>query len=277
MSQQPEHLPSMDADYALGDEQIRDYRANGHIGLRGLASPAEIAVYGDAIRTIVKELNYHRKPIHERDTYGKAFIQIGNVWEKSEIVRRFVMARRFAKVAAELMGVEGVRIYHDQALFKEPGGGHTPWHQDQIYWPFDSDKTITMWMPIVPVTEEMGSMTFASGSHEAGYINKLVISDESHRTLRQYIEAKGFGQTTYGAMAAGDATFHAGWTLHSAPGNPTDRMREVMTIIYYADGLKAAEPDSNARKADLAGWLPGVKPGELAASHLNPLVYRAAK
>lgn len=43
--------------------------------------------------------------------------------EKSEIIQRFVMARRFAKVAAELMGVDGVRIYHDQALFKEPSGG----------------------------------------------------------------------------------------------------------------------------------------------------------
>ncbi|MEH7305231.1 hypothetical protein [Neobacillus drentensis] len=78
---------------------------------------------------------------------------------------------------------------------------------------------------------------------------------------------------TYGAMAAGDATFHAGWTMHCAPGNPTDRMREVMTIIYYADGSIAAEPDSNARKNDLAQCLPGVKPGEVAASHLNPLVY----
>jgi hypothetical protein len=46
-----------------------------------------------------------------------------------------------------------------------------------------------------------------------------------------------------------------------------------MTIIYYADDSIAAEPDSNARRNDLAQWLPGVKPGELAASHLNPQVF----
>lgn len=89
------------------------------------------------------------------------------------------------------MGVEGVRIYHDQALYKEPHGGHTPWHQDQIYWPLDTDKTITMWMPLVPISEEVGSMTFASESHRIGYINKMVISDESHRTLAVILKAKG--------------------------------------------------------------------------------------
>jgi ectoine hydroxylase-related dioxygenase (phytanoyl-CoA dioxygenase family) len=171
------------------------------------------------------------------------------------------------------MGVNGVRIYHDQALFKEPYGGHTPWPQDQIYWPFDTDKTITMWMPIVTVPEEMGTMTFASESQKEGYISKVVISDESHRTLQAYIDGKDFEKVTYGAMEAGDATFHAGWTLHSASGNPTKRMREVITIIYFADGTTVSEPDSSARKADLANWLPGTKPGEIAASQLNPLVY----
>ena len=38
---------------------------------------------------------------------------------------------------------KSVRLYHDQALFKEAGGGITPWHQDQHYWPLDTDRTIT--------------------------------------------------------------------------------------------------------------------------------------
>ncbi|MFR9708072.1 phytanoyl-CoA dioxygenase family protein [Paenibacillus sp. MB22_1] len=196
------------------------------------------------------------------------------MWEKSAEIQRFVFARRFAKIAAELMGVDAVRIYHDQALFKEPGGGITPWHQDQIYWPVDTDNFITMWMPLVPVSEDVGSMNFANGSHKFGYISKLAISDESQKTLGQYIEAKGLEVENYGALAAGDATWHYGWTLHSAPGNPTNTMREVMTVIYYADGAKVIEPDTNARKKDLQKWLPGLAPGDLAASKLNPIVYK---
>jgi ectoine hydroxylase-related dioxygenase (phytanoyl-CoA dioxygenase family) len=263
----------LDQDYTLMASDVKNYQKNGHVCLRNVASKSVVDHYGEAIRSVVRNLNDQTKPLHERDTYGKAFIQIGNVWQQSESVKSLVLARRFAKIAAELMGVNGVRIYHDQALFKEPYGGHTPWHQDQIYWPFDTDKTITMWMPIVTVPEEMGTMTFASGSQMEGYISKVVISDESHRTLQAYIDGKDFEKVTYGAMEAGDATFHAGWTLHSAPGNPTKRMREVITIIYFADGITVSEPDSSARKADLANWLPGTKPGEIAASHLNPLVY----
>jgi hypothetical protein len=46
-----------------------------------------------------------------------------------------------------------------------------------------------------------------------------------------------------------------------------------MTVIYFADGLRAVEPDHPFRTFDLHTWLPGVEPGELAASELNPLLY----
>jgi ectoine hydroxylase-related dioxygenase (phytanoyl-CoA dioxygenase family) len=268
-----EKLPELDRGYELTKQLIEGYQNNGHAILRGVADEQEIVAYREVIADLVRELNIQSKPLHERDTYGKAFIQIGNLWTKSKAVKRFVLAKRFAKIAADLMGVSGVRIYHDQALFKEPGGGHTPWHQDQIYWPLDTDKTITMWMPLVAVPEEVGSMTFASHSHNNGFISRQVISDESHKTLAAYIEAKGLSVINYGAMKAGDATFHAGWTLHSAPNNPTDKMREVMTIIYIADGSIIAEPDSNAKENDLAHWFPGLQPGDLAASTINPLVF----
>ncbi|OCT11713.1 phytanoyl-CoA dioxygenase [Paenibacillus pectinilyticus] len=270
---QVNELPLLAENYPLSIEQRESYQRDGHIVLRGVASDAEIASYEPIITDWVKSLNEQDKPLEQRDTYGKAFIQISNLWEKSEEIQRFVFAKRFAQIAADLMGVDGVRIYHDQALFKEPHGGHTPWHQDQNFWPLDTDKTITMWMPLVPISEEVGSMTFASESHLIGYINRLLISDESHRTLAGYIEGKGFKTVSHGAMQAGDATFHAGWTLHSAPGNPTDTMRKVMTIIYYADGSRVAEPDSKARENDLKRWFPDMKPGDVAASVLNPLLY----
>ncbi|TJY42655.1 phytanoyl-CoA dioxygenase family protein [Cohnella pontilimi] len=266
-------LPSLDDERILTAEQIADYQKKGHAVIRNVASQQEIEAYEPLISSWVRKLNNQDKPLEERDTYGKAFIQIGNLWKHNEDIARFTLAKRFAKIAADLMGVEAVRVYHDQALYKEPGGGHTPWHQDQIYWPLDTDKTITMWMPLVPVSEEIGSMTFASESHHLGYINKLQISDESHRTLGGFIKGRGMEEVNYGALAAGDATFHSGWTLHSAPGNPTDHMRKVMTVIYYADGITVAEPDSNARRNDLATWFPGLKPGDLAASPLNPVVY----
>lgn len=264
----------LSSDYVLTKEQVAQYEEEGHVLLRQLASQAVVDHYRPLIVEEVQRLNKETRPLVERDTYGKAFLQISNVWEQSEIVKPFVFARRFAKVAAELMGVDGVRMYHDQALFKESGGGHTPWHQDQIYWPVDTDKTVTLWMPLVNIPEEVGSMIFASGSHHKGYISKLEISDQSHKTLKSYIDGEGLPQVGYGAMSAGDATFHAGWTLHSAPGNPTPNTREVMTVIYVADGTKVLSPDTNARKNDLTRWMPGLSAGDLIDSPLNLLMYR---
>ena len=273
-SVRPVHeLPSLTEDYVLTEEQIASFQRDGHIMLKQVADSREVAMYREEIAEMVRRLNRETRPLKERDAYGKAFLQIMNIWEKSEAVRKFALARRFAKAAAELMGVDGVRIYHDQALFKEPGGGPTPWHQDQIYWPLDTDKMITMWMPLTPIPADVGSLTFATGSHKLGYVSKLEISEDSHKTLAQFIEARGIPTMNYGAMDAGDATFHYGWTLHSAPGNPTGAMREVMTVIYYADGAKVLEPDTNARRRDLARWLPGLAPGDAAASPLNPLVW----
>ena len=44
--------------------------------------------------------------------------------------------------------VEGVRLYADQALYKKPHGGYTPWHCDAVYWPLATDKAITAWIPL---------------------------------------------------------------------------------------------------------------------------------
>ena len=179
------HLPPLDSDYPLTADQIAQYRRDGHILLRGVASPAEAAAHEPLLTAAVNRFNTETRPLAERDTYGKAFLQVMNLWDRDAAVRPYVLARRFAKIAADLMGVSGVRIYHDQALYKEPGGGHTPWHQDEYYWPLDTDNTITMWMPLTDVVTEMGTLIFASRSGEQGYLSKIPISDESERYFQQ--------------------------------------------------------------------------------------------
>ncbi len=266
-------LPDLKSDYPVTPALVEQYRETGHVLLRAVASPEEVTAYQPVIRAAADRFNTETRALEERDTYGKAFLQIMNLWTRDEGVRRFTQARRFAKIAADLMGVEGVRIYHDQALFKEPGGGPTPWHQDQHYWPLDTEHTITLWMPLVNIPAQVGSMVFGSGSHSLGYVGDLGISDRSDAVLAEFIRERGLEKRSYGAMAAGDATFHAGWTLHSAPGNPTEAMREVMTIIYFADGTRVADPQNKNQESDLRGWLPGLVPGDRAGTKLNPLVY----
>lgn len=265
-------LPILHESFAVDAAQVAEFQKNGHALTRNVLSKDEVAVYREVINNAAYKYNTENRPIEERDTYGKAFLQIMNLWEVDEDVKRFTLAKRFAKIAADLLGVDNVRLYHDQALYKEAGGGFTPWHQDQYYWPLDTKNTVTMWMPLIDITEEMGMLTFASGSQRSGFVENIAISDESEKKLEQYVQEKGFTISRPQFMNAGDATWHYGWTLHSAPGNASKATREVMTIIYFADGAHVTTPQNEHQENDRNRWLNGLEPGVLANSSLNPLV-----
>ncbi len=266
-------LPELTDYKKITDFQIEEFRRNGYVLIPDVLNLDEVSVYRNVINEAANTYNTEKRRLEDRDTYGKAFLQIMNLWEVDEQVRKFTLAKRMGKIAAELLGVENVRIYHDQALYKEPGGGFTPWHQDQYYWPVDTNNTITMWMPLIDITEEMGMLTFASGSQNAGFVENVAISDESESRLERFIKDKGHEVTRAKSMKAGDTSWHYGWTLHSAPGNMSkDIIREVMTVIYIADGAVVTEPQNKHQENDRQRWLCGLKPGDQVASRLNPVI-----
>ena len=78
-------------------------------------------------------------------------------------------------------------------------------------------------------------------------------------------------------MKAGDATFHSGWTVHKAVGNSTPHMRKVMTVIWYEDGVRIAQPMNKMMPIDMERWFPGQKPGDVAGTHLNPVCWSYKK
>ncbi|WP_395340690.1 phytanoyl-CoA dioxygenase family protein [Ningiella sp. W23] len=259
---------------------IAAYQQNGHVRINQVCEKKNIDDFRHQVNLSVnkrKEM-INLAPLEERSTYDKAFLQIMNIWVENPQLAKWILSKRFAGVAAQLMGVEKVRIYHDQALFKEPSGGFTPWHQDQHYWPLETDNCITMWMPLMDITRDMGTLNFASGTSKVGYLGDMPISDDSEAYLSKLCAEQGFDIANYGNMEAGDATFHSGWCLHGAGPNLTNTLREVMTIIWYEDNTKIiARPDPQnrwnaSRENDLATWLPGCSEGEEAASEINPLI-----
>jgi len=270
MNNQVAVLPELDDFKKLPEENIAEFRDKGHTLVKGVLSKNEIEAYRPVIVGAADRYNTEKRKLEDRDTYGKAFLQIMNLWREDAEVKKFVLAKRMAKIAADLMGVENVRLYHDQALFKEAGGGPTPWHQDQYYWPIDTINTVTMWMPLIDIDIEMGMLTFASGSYKNGSIFNFEISDESEGAFDNYVNEHKFPISRAKTMNAGDATWHRGFTIHNAPGNDSDKMREVMTVIYVADGARITPYKNNWQKNDHAKWLMSKSIGGLIDSELNP-------
>ena len=260
----------LDTPFPLTAEQVEFYQQNGYIKLHHVLPADLLEHYRQAISKRVAELSADAVPLEQRDTYGKAFLQVMNLWKESEDVREFVFGKRLAQIAAQLMGVSGVRIYHDQALYKEPGGGITPWHADQYYWPVSNENTVTAWIPLQDTPSEMGPLAFCEKSHRFQIGRDLEISDKSEMTLKEALSAF---RTEDSRFALGDVSFHAGWTFHRAGANVTSRPREVMTIIYMDENIRLISPKNKNHVLDMERWCPGVHAGEVLASPLNPVIY----
>jgi hypothetical protein len=244
--------------------------ADGHVTVRGLLDPSVLPQYRQLVTQAAARADKLVLP-EPNEIYQRAFDQYMNLWQVDERVGEITLNPDLASVAAALLGVPAVRVYHDQALLKRAGGGATPWHQDQWYWPLDTNRTITMWLPLHAVNAEMGGLHFASGT-QAGPIGDEPISAESDRHYEQYLADQAIRIDAIGTLEPGDASFHLGWTLHRADANTTSADRDVMTVIWFADGAKATAPENQGQADDLLRWLQGVKPGELAAGALNPRV-----
>lgn len=263
----------LDTNYALDPASIRHFNEQGFVKLPGVLAATTVRAYEPEITSKVIELNTQDLPLDKRDTYGKAFLQVMNLWQHSDRVEEFVRSRRLAGIAAALLGVESVRLYHDQALYKEPGGGMTPWHADQYYWPLSTDRTVTAWVPLQDTPAEMGPLAFAAGSQHFGFGRDLPIGEESERELQRSLKEQNFPLVEQ-PFRLGDVSFHGGWTFHRASSNQSLTPRRVMTIIYMDSDITITRPANEYQRADLENWMPGARVGSVPATALNPVLFQ---
>lgn len=258
--------------YSLTQDQIDFYQKNRFIKLKQVLNEETIAFFNEIITQQVNAMNQEEKPLEERTTYGKAFLQLFNLWCENTVAKELIFSKRIAKIASDLMQVDGVRLYHDQALFKEGGGGITPWHADQYYWPLSSDKTITAWMPLQATPLEMGPLEFSAGSHVIVEGRELGIGDESEEIIQKKLRVTDFKHVIE-PFDLGEISFHSGWVFHRAGANVTDEMRKVMTIIYMDKDMILKNPENDNQINDWKTWCPNAVVGEIINSPINPVLY----
>jgi ectoine hydroxylase-related dioxygenase (phytanoyl-CoA dioxygenase family) len=259
--------------FQLSPDQIEFYQQNRFIKLKQVFDEETILFFNDAIGKRVASMNDQSTPLEQRSTYGKAFLQLFNLWREDEVVKEFIFSKRLAKIASDLMQVDGVRIYHDQALFKEGGGGITPWHADQYYWPLETDKTVTAWIPLQSTPLELGPLEFSAGSHQIVEGRDLEIGDESERLIQQKLKVTNFNHVIE-AFDLGEVSFHSGWVFHRAGANTTNQMRKVMTVIYMDKDMVLKNPENENQINDWNTWCPGATIGEVINSPINPIIYQ---
>jgi ectoine hydroxylase-related dioxygenase (phytanoyl-CoA dioxygenase family) len=175
-------------------------------------------------------------PNRVRGVYEQLFIQRVNLWQRHPEVRSITLSPRLANIAARLEGA-AMRIWHDQALFKEPGLGNnkTPWHQDAVYWPHaQREKQTTIWIALKDATITNGCMSFVGGTHKIGPLPPINLVEP--QDIFQYAPHIKPVKPKICELKAGSVTFHNGLTFHYAGPNKSDSIREAFAIIYMPDG-----------------------------------------
>jgi len=263
----------LEEPYVLSKDQVDFYQENRFIKLKQVLNKETLDFFNAAISELVNKVNKVETALEERSTYGKAFLQLFNLWREDELVKELIFSKRLAKIATDLMQTDGVRIYHDQALFKEGGGGITPWHADQYYWPLQTDKTITAWIPLQATALELGPLEFSAGSHQVIEGRELEIGDQSEAVMEKKLRVTDFKHVIE-PFDAGEISFHSGWVFHRAGANVTNQMRKVMTIIYMDKDMKLKQPENKNQVNDWNTWCPGAEVGKEINTPLNPIIYQ---
>jgi hypothetical protein len=248
------------------------FRANGYVKLRNVLSP------GATLRLrqeMVRLLSAAFQTVLDGGTTER-FLSLEMVWLDNALMREYVLSPRIAKLAADLLDVPRVRLYHDNVLSKEPGCGRTPWHYDDHHFPLATHDVVTAWIPAQPVPRAMGPLAFARPIDtyklvESVAFNKFDTSYDRHVT--QVFRAHDIAVED-GPFDLGEVSFHHNLSFHTAAANRTRQSRVVLANTYYADGARVLREPTMV-SGDWQKFIPGVEPGEIAASALNPVCWPA--
>lgn len=141
--------------------------------------------------------------------------------ELAALARSVVLGRRIA----EATGAPLVRYWHDQLLLEAPrerkGGVDYQWHAERSRWKTCCCPLMaTAWIPLAPVTAEMGSITMVDGTEEDRRID-LPEGWEPEDAARRPV-----------LLEPGDVSLHCWHAVHGNPPNFGDAVRRVLAVHF---------------------------------------------
>jgi len=266
----PGPLPSDDevaaelaTPYPITDAQVASFRAESFVKLPGVLTPGAITRLRARLRGM---LDAAVDP-------AVGFQSLEMMWLDDALVRAAVLSPRIGGISAALLGAERVRLYHDNALSKEPGAGRTPWHYDAHHFPLDSPSVLTAWVPLQATPVEMGPLAFARGAGTWRLVADVEFDKHGTSYDRGVSDAFRTGGVAVedGPFAAGDVSFHSAHCFHTAGANRTTAPRMVLATTYFADGVRVV-PAPTMVSGNWRKFIPGAEPGAVVASDRNPVL-----
>ncbi len=265
----------------LSTEQIATYQENGFLVIENFLDAQELEAWRETteeavhqrLESLQKEgyrADIHTNQANPEDYYAQVFVQCVKLAETHDGMRKTIFDSRLGEMAATLAGVDGIRVWHDQALFKQPFGNPTGWHLDNPYWSFSSRDAISLWVALDDATLSNGCLYYIPGSQKTATYNNSGIGMNIGDLFKLYPEWRKIDSVAC-PCPAGSAVFHNGLTAHGAGANMTNRPRRAMTCAYMPDGAAF----NGQRNILPEAYFKSLKIGDILNDDaINPLVWK---
>lgn len=231
----------------VAPEQVAQFQKEGFIVIEGFLSSEELQTWRDVTEEAVQQRLASGDGLHNLDAddfYKNVFTQCLRLVDSHAGMKKLLTDPRLGRLAATLSGVDGVRLWHDQALFKQPYGNQTAWHRDVPYWAFHSRKSVSMWFALDDATVANGCLWYLPGTHLLGNYELTRIGSNMLDQFHPYPEWLEI-EAVPAPCPAGSVVIHNAMIAHGASANMTPGVRRAMTSVYYPDGeLYNGTPDT---------------------------------
>lgn len=219
----------------LSATDIDSYREQGFLVIEELLNEEELGTWREAVGNAVvdHELSGRDLDPTQSDYYDRVFLQRVNLWKSNEAVRDLVIDERLGRLAANLAGVQKIRLYHDHALIKKPWANPTNWHADNPDDPYRSPEATMLWVALDNATTQNGCLLFLPGTHRRDDFDSAGPLDEAN--IGGFIEAHpGLAEVepVTAEVSAGAGIFINGMVAHAAGANMTSQPRRAFAMLF---------------------------------------------
>lgn len=260
----------------LTQDQIDRYQRDGCLVFEEFLSEDELHEMKAAVSEGVEMMGKQKvagdgnvEMVEEDSYYDRVFLQRLNLWKINDTIKKYFLDAELGKMLCKLAGIDGIRIWHDQTLQKQPWANPTAWHLDNPYWSFHSRNAMSIWIALDDATLQNGCLYYIPGSHKIARYDNVDIGENISDLFKSYPEFRTI-EPLVAEMKAGMAGVHNGLTAHGAGPNMTPYPRRAMTCAYMPDGATFNGQQNILSDEQVANLSVG---DVLDDEHQNPLVW----
>ncbi|WP_454688926.1 phytanoyl-CoA dioxygenase family protein [Achromobacter aloeverae] len=239
-------------DTPVNEQHVRDFNENGWTVIRNVI-PRDVAL--GLRESAIKSAGANRPPEMEFDPTKNNYINDARfqsqhrLYPSAESVDALfasvVYSPRIAAISRALLNCAEVRHLRSIIMEKAPvsqGGQKTSWHQDFPFLPIDRSRSLSIWIALMDLPPEMGTLRFVNGSPHLGSLGRDAHMRPDADRLESYVQNGTVSPPL--SLRAGDATIHADLTIHGAAPNESNESRWAVSIGYMdADCLYTGAPN----------------------------------